>query len=108
MTSPLLADPERTATTLKADIQYVVAKFGMRPGLLRDATRGERPWVYVHDSYRLDARALAAILSTQGPSSIRGTAIDVVAIGLLNRHSERTELLTAGFDGEHTKHRSTR
>ena len=94
------ADPERTASTLKADIQYIVGKFGARPGLLRDATRGERPWVYIHDSYRVDARALAAILTPQGSSSIRGTAIDVVAFGLLYRHSERAQLLTAGFDGE--------
>ena len=41
-----------------------------------------RPWVFVHDTYRLTPADLASLFKRGGGQSVRGTPIDVVALGL--------------------------
>jgi glycoprotein endo-alpha-1,2-mannosidase len=93
---------ERNARHVQKDIEHLLGRYGERPGLYRDPTRGNRPWVYVHDSYRLPARGLGAIFKPGG--GIRGTSTDVVALGLYHNHHQETRehILEAGFDGAST------
>lgn len=76
----------RTAHNLRSDIGYLVGKFGSSPALLRTPTADRalpaRPWVFVHDTYRLTPADLASLFKRGGGQSVRGTPIDVVALGL--------------------------
>ena len=54
----------------------------------------------MHDSYRVRGTDFAAIFTSGGSSSIRGSSIDCVALGLYYKQSSaREHLLTSGFDG---------
>lgn len=90
----------QTVGSSRSDIQYCVGKWGRRDGIFRDGSRGNRPWVYFHDSYRVPASDWATLLTRDGSASIRGSSIDAVVIGLYYRHpSARDHLVTSGFDG---------
>lgn len=100
--------PQRSPSNIKTDIQYLVGKYGSRPGLYRDAARGNRPWVYVHDDYRFRAADLGQIFRAGGRETIRGTPFDVVALGLYRNDADsQSHVLTSGFDGIHTYFAST-
>ena len=100
--------PEKSTSTLPADAT------GSTSAALDSSSRATgtgtgRPWVYVHDSYRMGAPALAKVFTPTGTHTIRRTAADVVALGLYYRqHPEtRAHNVRAGFDGVHTFFAST-
>jgi len=77
-------------------MRYIVSTYGTHPALYR--FRG-RPLLYVYDSYRIADTAWADYLSRAGAHSVRGTANDVFAVGLLVEESHKGHVLQSGFDG---------
>ena len=90
---------ERHAQNVRADISYILGKYGAREAFFRDATRGGRGWVYVHDATRMSKVELGSIFTPAGRSSIRGTPSDVVVLALVRNDADREHLLASGFDG---------
>jgi hypothetical protein len=77
-------------------------RYGSHPGFYRDESRGGRPWLYFYDSYLVTPTEWSRLLHGRGDESIRGTMLDVVAIGLLVEQTHRDALHSGGFDGIYT------
>ncbi|KJE93836.1 mannosidase [Capsaspora owczarzaki ATCC 30864] len=76
--------------------------YGGHPGLFRDATRGNLPWIYVYDSYQTPSASWKRVFGRTGDLTVRGTKYDVVAIGLLVNQNDKQDLLSGGFDGAYS------
>ena len=72
----------RSAISVEKDLKYLIESYGNHPALYRDPERGNRPIVFVYDSYQTKAQEWATILKEDGPSSIRGKAHDAIMIAL--------------------------
>ena len=58
--------PGRTAASVRADVAYLVEKYGKSGALLRGT--GGRPVYFVYDSYHISPRDWAGLLTTVGES----------------------------------------
>ena len=69
--------PGRSAASVRADVEYISARYGHHPALHRSSDG--RPVYFVYDSYHIQARDWAAMLQAGGSASIRCGAHDVRA-----------------------------
>jgi glycoprotein endo-alpha-1,2-mannosidase len=103
----------RNPTTVRDDIAYLHEQYGSHPALHRFARRpGSKPlpMVYIYDSYHNPPEQWAELLQPsqtdgskpQSLQSIRGTELDIIAIGLLIEAHDRSALKSGGFDGFYT------
>eukprot|EP00793_Prasinoderma_coloniale_P001150 PRCOL_00006141-RA len=90
--------PGRTAASFREDLEYLASPEGGRllahPALARVAGR---PLAFVYDSYHISASDWAAVLA-RGGASVRGTPLDVFAVGLFLERGHGAELAAGGFD----------
>lgn len=90
--------PGRTAASFREDLEYLASPAGSRllahPALARVAGR---PLAFVYDSYHISASDWAAVLA-RGGASVRGTPLDVFAVGLFLERGHGAELAAGGFD----------
>lgn len=61
--------PGRTAASVRADVEYIVARYGSHPALHRSVDG--RPVFFVYDSYHIPARDWAAVLKPAGSTTVR-------------------------------------
>lgn len=102
--------PGRTAETVRADLRYLIDRFGASDALLRGgAERGSGPVFFVYDSYLTAAAEWATLLgprtdgsSGSSGSSVRGTALDGFFVGLWLTRSDAAQIERGGFDGAYT------
>ena len=94
--------PGRNAATTRAAIRHLVGTHGASAALHRLPSHGNRPVVFVYDSYLTPAREWATVLQPGGAETIRGTEADAVVIGLWVKEREESFMLEGGFDGFYT------
>jgi len=94
----------RNGQTLREALVYLLDKYGEHPALYREPALGNRPMVYLYDSYLTPAEDWATVLSPEGEHTIRGTEYDTVVIGLWVKgmRVESNFMLTGYFDGVYT------
>lgn len=98
----------RSAQTVRRDLKYIVETYGSHPAFFKhrrhtgNSPQRSLPVIYMYDSYLIQAREWAAILKPGAPTSIRGTDLDCMVIGLLVESSHQQSILSAGFDGFYT------
>lgn len=92
----------RNAATFREALAYLEAAYGEHPALYRDADRGNRPLVYVYDSYLTPAEEWASILDPAAENTIRGTELDAIVIGLWVKKPDGGFMLRGHFDGFYT------
>jgi glycoprotein endo-alpha-1,2-mannosidase len=94
--------PGRQASTTRAAIGHLVERYGASPACQRLPKWGNRPVIFVYDSYHIQASEWATILKPEGTNTIRGTALDAVVIGLWVKEHEGAFMNDGGFDGFYT------
>ena len=94
--------PGRNAAATRDGLVYLLDKYGDHPALYRDPAHGNRPWVYLYDSYLTPAEEWAAVLQPDGANTIRGTQYDAVVIGLWVKEGDGAFMTEGGFDGFYT------
>ncbi|VDM28802.1 unnamed protein product [Toxocara canis] len=100
----------RNASTLRRDIDYIIKTYGTHPALYRRmqsaskaGVKGEPlPLLYFYDSYLVESKEWKMLTTPSGKMSVRGTAYDVIFMGLLVQSDDRYTLTEAGFDGIYT------
>ncbi|MBX3179609.1 MAG: alpha-mannosidase [Candidatus Hydrogenedentes bacterium] len=92
----------RDGNGFRKALVHLLDRWGNHPALYRNANHGNRPLVYLYDSYKTPASEWARVLTPQGDLTIRGTAYDVIAIGLWVKEDETAFLRQGGFDGFYT------
>ena len=92
----------RNAATLREALVYLLDTYGGHPALYRCAAAGDRPLIYLYDSYLSPASDWATIFQPDGANTIRGTDYDVAAIALWVKRNEEAFMLEGGFDGFYT------
>jgi glycoprotein endo-alpha-1,2-mannosidase len=83
-------------------LEYLIDSYGEHPALYRDPAHGNRPMVYLYDSYKTHTREWARVLQPDGDLTVRGTKYDVLAIGLWVKEHETAFMRKGGFDGFYT------
>jgi len=99
---PRLGPGGRNASMVRDGLVYLIDRFGEHPALYRDPKRGNRPMIYLYDSYLTKAEEWATILAPGGINTIRGTPYDTVVIGLWVKKTEERFFLDGHFDGFYT------
>lgn len=94
--------PGRSAQSVRDALVYLVERFGKSPACHRLPSHGNRPVMFVYDSYLTPAKDWATILTRDGARTLRGTDADAVVIGLWVKEHEETFMLEGGFDGFYT------
>ena len=94
--------PGRDAQSTRADLEYLERTYGGHPAYYRDADRGNRPVVFVYDSYLTPAVEWAAVLKPGGADTVRGTDCDAVMVALWVTADHGRFVLDGGFDGAYT------
>ena len=98
----------RTAATVREDLRYIKDTYGSSPAVFRvPATEGGKPLYYVYDSYHIPSRDWATVLTAGGASTVRGTDLDGIFIGLWLDRPHGSDLYEGGFDGFYTYFAST-
>jgi len=96
----------RTAHSVYNDIKYIHSQYGTHPAFYKVSPRAESPTplpiVYIYDSYQVSPLDWAQVFTTDGSLSLRNTANDVVAIGLLTSDNSKLDIIKSGFDGFYT------
>lgn len=92
----------RNAATVREALVYLLDKYGSHPALYRSAAAGDRPLIYLYDSYLSPASDWATIFQPDGANTIRDTGYDVAAIALWVKQDEEAFMLEGGFDGFYT------
>lgn len=96
----------RTARSVYNDIKYLHSQYGTHPALYKVSAHAESPkalpMVYIYDSYQVPSHDWAQVFTTDGSLSLRNTANDVIAIGLLTSDSSKMDIIRTGFDGFYT------
>mmetsp|Transcript_29805 Transcript_29805/g.48509 ORF Transcript_29805/g.48509 Transcript_29805/m.48509 type:complete len:500 (-) Transcript_29805:268-1767(-) len=99
----------RDASSVASDIRYIVDMYGGSPAFYRSATHGDRPVVYVYDSYHTPAHEWARVLSPSGIDTIRGGRYDAVVLALWVRGEQPQSnsgiedfFVASHFDGAYT------
>ena len=95
--------PNRTALTVREDLEYLHRRFGASRALLRLGDGGGRPLFYAYDSYRVPTSDWADLLTPGGAHTVRGTELDGVFLGLVLEPRDMDEHIAAGgFEGFYT------
>lgn len=106
MTFHLEPYEHQTAATVRNDIDYVVRMYGNHPAFYRTSPKNnlsvKLPLFYVYDSYKISNADWQNIASVNGSSTIRGTDIDSLLIGLAIKLDDVKAMREAGFDGVYT------
>lgn len=97
----------RSPRTVKDDLKYIMEKYSNHPAFYKHKHDGNRvvpelPLIYVYDSYISKPSEWAEVLKPGMPSTIRGTELDCVVIGLLVDRTHQQSILEGGFDGFYT------
>ena len=97
---------DRTAVSVRSDIEYIMKTYSQHPAFYMyhgHATppRG-KPLFYIYDSYLISARDWAQVFTPGGLHTIRDTALDCIAIGLLVNKKDTDTIKESGFDGFYT------
>eukprot|EP00160_Parvularia_atlantis_P007553 Unigene16745_Nuclearia_a/m.49425 Unigene16745_Nuclearia_a/g.49425 ORF Unigene16745_Nuclearia_a/g.49425 Unigene16745_Nuclearia_a/m.49425 type:complete len:411 (-) Unigene16745_Nuclearia_a:39-1271(-) len=97
----------RTAASVREDLQYIAETYGVHPALyrhrgVRDDKPATLPLMYVYDSYLTPNAEWQQLLSPSGSLSVRGTPMDAFFIGLLVTRIHVDDLYEGGFDGMYT------
>ncbi|XP_045196248.2 glycoprotein endo-alpha-1,2-mannosidase-like [Mercenaria mercenaria] len=94
----------RNHVTLRKNLEYILEKYGKHPAFYRTSFKGKRnvPLIYIYDSYLVDSKDWATILTSNGRGSIRNTELDCIFIGLLVESAHKEHVLKSGFDGFYT------
>src|SRR5690606_7759118 len=92
----------RNAETTRAAIVYLIDTYGDHPAFHRGAEFGNRPVIFLYDSYLTPAREWATILAPDGVNTIRGTEYDTAVIGLWVKRPDSQAMLDGHFDGFYT------
>ena len=97
---------KRTAISVYNDIKYMHSHYGTHPALYKMPAPSDSsttlPIVYIYDSYQVPPQDWAQVFTTGGSSSLRNTANDVIAIGLLTSDTSKMDIVKSGFDGFYT------
>lgn len=94
--------PGRNAETTRAALVYLLDRYGDHPALYRCSQSGNRPLIYLYDSYLTPAEDWAGLFQAGDKQSIRGTKYDAAAIALWVKKNEQEFMLRGGFDGFYT------
>ena len=94
----------RDQHTLKGNLRYIHQQYGSHPALYRTDLGDKKnlPLFYIYDSYLVKSQDWAEIFKKDGKSTVRGTELDGIFIGLLVEQKHKSELVSAGFDGFYT------
>ena len=90
---------DRTAEKVVEMIQYILDNYGNHNSFYRF---NGKPLFYVYDSYHIEAKDWATILSIKGEKTIRGTDLDSYVIGLWVHKEEEDYFINGNFDGIYT------
>jgi glycoprotein endo-alpha-1,2-mannosidase len=90
---------DRTAISLKKDIEYINEKYGDHPAFYK---YNNKPLYYVYDSYLIKDYEWAKVFKKNGESSIRGTKNDCIVISLYLGTQYDDFIIKSGFDGIYT------
>ncbi|KAI6179393.1 Glycoprotein endo-alpha-1,2-mannosidase [Aphelenchoides besseyi] len=98
---------ERTAASVRDDIEYVIKNYGTHPAFYRTVfakkkTENPLPLFYIYDSYKIPNDEWTTISTVNGSASIRNTEIDSLLIGLILKLNEVDSFHSSGFDGVYT------
>lgn len=96
---------ERTALSVRKDIEYILNKYGQHPAFYRRKDKRsfkELPLFYVYDSYLISIKEWQKILLLESSSTIRKTDLDSLLIGLYVNLKDGQQIKDAGFDGLYT------
>jgi len=99
---PHLGPGGRNATLVREGLVYLIDRYGAETAFYRDLKRGNRPMIYLYDSYLTKADEWSTILAPGGSDTIRGTPYDTVVIGLWVKAKEERFFLDGHFDGFYT------
>lgn len=91
----------KTADDARAAIVEILDRYGRHPAFYRDA-QTQRPLFFVYDSYVIDRREWARVLSRDGAQTLRGTDYDADVLGLWVGADEHAFFEQSGFDGFYT------
>lgn len=94
--------PGRNAATVREALVYLLDRYGDHPALYRCAQAGNRPMIYLYDSYLVSPAEWAGLFKADGAQTLRGTQYDVAAIALWVKEKEQNFMLRGGFDGFYT------
>ena len=98
----------RSARTVRVNLKYIVETYGGHPAFYKSrrhtgsGSQRALPVIYMYDSYLIQPREWAEILKPGAPTSIRGTDVDCVVIGLVVESSHQQSIVSSGFDGFYT------
>ncbi|GBF95021.1 hypothetical protein Rsub_07522 [Raphidocelis subcapitata] len=93
--------PGRTTASVREDLADLTGRFGRSGALLR-LEPGGRPVYFVYDSYRIPAAEWAELLTPGGASTVRGTDLDGIFLGLVLSFKDTADIEAGGFDGFYT------
>jgi len=94
--------PGRNAQSTRDAIVYIIDRYGSHSAFYRYGKDKPRPMFYIYDSYLTPAEQWKAILSPDGPQTIRNTKYDSVVIGLWVKENEQAFMTEGHFDGCYT------
>ncbi|GBF90343.1 hypothetical protein Rsub_02449 [Raphidocelis subcapitata] len=90
----------RTVESVREDLAELNERFGASPALLR---AGGRPVFFVYESGRIRSNVWAKLFQPWGDSTVRGTKLDGVFLGVIMTEQDvDTEITGGGFDGSYT------
>lgn len=92
----------RNEQSVRSDLDHLAEAYGGHPALLRHRERGNRPIVFMYDSYQTPPEAWHRVLGAGGDLSVRGGLADFLVLGLWVERSHGEMLVRGGFDGFYT------
>lgn len=98
----------RSAESVRADLEYIFARYGAHPAFYRDPRRGGRHLFYVYDAYHTPAAQWARLLRADGDLSVRGGPLDADMVALLLEARDQEFVEEGAFDGFYTYFASSR
>lgn len=70
----------RSVASVRADLEFLLARVGTHPALYRDPI--QRPVFYVYDSYHIPVGEWKRLLTAGGDLSVRASPLDSMFLGL--------------------------
>ncbi len=94
--------PGRSAVSVRDDIAYLIETFGGSKAFYRNASHGNLPMFYIYDSYLIDVKDWAEVLSPNTSQTMRGTQHDAIVIALFVKEGDEAFVSGGHFDGFYT------
>lgn len=89
----------QTIEEFKAQLEYIITQYGNSSALYKV---NNKPFLYVYDSYKIEAKEWQKLLNPKGELSIRNSKLDAILIGLWVEKDHGNFIITSGFDGFYT------